>query len=71
MPLIADRRAGNHLAHFSRRLGEGIAAIINEEIHVVEPVPVPLFSTPVVTILVLAMILAAAVIMKRTAINKA
>jgi hypothetical protein len=42
-----------------------------QEIHVVEPVPVPLFSTPVVTILVLAMILAAAVIMKRTAISKA
>ena len=40
-------------------------------IHVVEPVPVPLFTTPVVTILVLAMILAAAVIMKRTAISKA
>jgi hypothetical protein len=38
-------------------------------IHVVEPVPVPLFTTPVVTILVLAMILAAAVIMKRTAIK--
>jgi len=42
-----------------------------QEIHVVEPVPVPLFTTPVVTILVLAMILAAAVIMKRTAISKA
>jgi hypothetical protein len=40
-------------------------------IHVIEPVPVPLFTTPVVTILVLAMILAAAVIMKRTAISKA
>jgi hypothetical protein len=40
-------------------------------IHVVEPVPVPLFTAPVVTILVLAMILAAAVIMKRTAISKA
>jgi hypothetical protein len=40
-------------------------------VHVVEPVPVPLFTTPVVTILVLAMILAAAVIMKRTAISKA
>jgi hypothetical protein len=38
-------------------------------IHVVEPVPVPLFTTLVVTILVLAMILAAAVIMKRTAIK--
>jgi hypothetical protein len=40
-------------------------------VHVVEPVPVPLFTAPVVTILVLAMILAAAVIMKRTAISKA
>jgi hypothetical protein len=40
-------------------------------VHIVEPVPVPLFTTPVVTILVLAMILAAAVIMKRTAISRA
>lgn len=40
-------------------------------VHIVEPVDVPLFSTPVVTILVLAMILAAAVIMKRTAASKA
>jgi hypothetical protein len=40
-------------------------------IHVVEPVPVPLFSAPVVTILVLAMILAAAVIMKRRATSRA
>lgn len=40
-------------------------------IHVVEPVPVPLFTAPVVTILVLAMILAAAVIMKRHAVSKA
>jgi hypothetical protein len=40
-------------------------------VHIVEPVPVPLFTTPVVTILVLAMILAAAVIMKRTAVSKA
>jgi hypothetical protein len=39
-------------------------------IHVVEPVPVPLFTAPVVTILVLAMILAAAVIMKRHAVSK-
>ena len=35
-------------------------------IHVVTPVPVPLFTAPIVTILVLVMILAAAVIMKRT-----
>jgi hypothetical protein len=40
-------------------------------IHVVEPVPVPLFSAPVVTILVLAMILAAAVFMKRRAVSRA
>jgi hypothetical protein len=40
-------------------------------IHVVTPVPVPLFTAPVVTILVLAMILAAAVIMKRHAVSKA
>lgn len=42
-----------------------------QEVHVVEPVPVPLFTAPVVTILVLAMILAAAVIMKRHAVSKA
>lgn len=40
-------------------------------VHIVEPIDVPLFSTPVITILVLAMILAAAVIMKRTAASKA
>ncbi|MBU8923057.1 MAG: hypothetical protein KOO63_14660 [Bacteroidales bacterium] len=34
-------------------------------IHVVEPVPVPLFGTPVVVILVIAMILTAAIIMKK------
>jgi hypothetical protein len=42
-----------------------------QAIHVVEPIPVPLFTAPVVTILVLAMILAAAVIMKRHAVSKA
>lgn len=42
-----------------------------QEIHVVTPVPVPLMTAPVVTILVLAMILAAAVIMKRHAVSKA
>jgi hypothetical protein len=42
-----------------------------QAIHVIEPVPVPLFTAPVVTILVLAMILAAAVIMKRHAVSKA
>jgi hypothetical protein len=40
-------------------------------IEVIDPVPVPLFTAPVVTILVLAMILAAAVIMKRYAVGKA
>jgi hypothetical protein len=40
-------------------------------IHVVEPEAVPLFTRPVVTILVLAMILAAAVIMRRRALSKA
>jgi hypothetical protein len=39
--------------------------------HVVEPTEVPLFTTPVVTILVLAMILAAAVIMRKRATSKA
>ncbi|HER43177.1 MAG TPA: hypothetical protein ENO08_01810 [Candidatus Eisenbacteria bacterium] len=42
-----------------------------QAVHVVEPIPVPLFTAPVVTILVLAMILAAAVIMKRHAVSKA
>lgn len=42
-----------------------------QAIHIIEPVPVPLFTAPVVTILVLAMILAAAVIMKRHAVSKA
>lgn len=40
-------------------------------IHVVEPVPVPLFTVPVVTILVLALILAAAVFMRRRAVSRA
>jgi len=40
-------------------------------VHVVEPVPVPLFTTPVVTILAIAMILAAAVFMRRRAASKA
>jgi hypothetical protein len=40
-------------------------------IHVVEPVQVPLFTAPVVTILVLAMILAAAVIMRKRAASRA
>jgi hypothetical protein len=34
-------------------------------------VPVPLFTAPVVTILVLAMILAGAIIMKRSAASRA
>jgi hypothetical protein len=40
-------------------------------IHVINPEPVPLFTAPVVTILVLAMILAAAVIMRRRAVSRA
>ena len=41
-----------------------------QAIHVVEPVPVPLFSAPVITLLVLAMIAAAAIVMKRSAVNR-
>lgn len=51
--------------------GEAIYDTCVQVVHVVEPLDVPLFSTPVITILVLAMILAAAVIMRRTAANKA
>jgi hypothetical protein len=40
-------------------------------IHIVESEPVPLFTAPVVTILVLAMILAAAVFMRRRAASRA
>lgn len=40
-------------------------------VHVVEPEPVPLFTVPVVTILVLALILAAAVFMRRRAAARA
>jgi hypothetical protein len=40
-------------------------------IHVVSPEPVPLFTVPVVTILVLALILAAAVFMRRRAVSRA
>jgi hypothetical protein len=40
-------------------------------VHVVTPVPVPLFTTPVVTVLVLAMILAAAVFMRKRAASRA
>ncbi len=40
-------------------------------IHVITPESVPLFSTPVLTILVLAMLLSAAVFMRRRAANKA
>lgn len=42
-----------------------------QRIHVVEPSPVPLFTVPVVTILVLALILAAAVFMRRRAVSRA
>lgn len=40
-------------------------------IHIIEPIPVPLFTVPVVTILVLALILAAAVFMRRRAVSRA
>jgi hypothetical protein len=40
-------------------------------VHVVSPEPVPLFTVPVVTILVLALILAAAVFMRRRAVSRA
>jgi hypothetical protein len=40
-------------------------------VEVVTPIPVPLFTTPVVTILVLAMILAAAVFMRKRAASRA
>jgi hypothetical protein len=40
-------------------------------IHVISPQPVPLFTAPVVTILVLALILAAAVFMRRRAVSRA
>jgi hypothetical protein len=40
-------------------------------IHVVEPSSVPLFTVPVVTILVLALILAVAIFMRRRAVNRA
>jgi len=42
-----------------------------QRIHVITPEPVPLFTVPVVTILVLALILAAAVFMRRRAVSKA
>ena len=42
-----------------------------QRVHVVEPQPVPLFTVPVVTMLVLALILAAAVFMRRRAAARA
>ena len=45
--------------------GEIIYDTCVQVVHIVEPVDVPLFSTPVITILVLAMILAAAVTMRK------
>jgi hypothetical protein len=42
-----------------------------QAVHVVEPVPVPIFSTPVIVILVLAAITAAAAVMKRSAAGRA
>ena len=49
----------------------GIYDTCVQAIVIVEPVPVPLFTRPVVTIMVLAMILAAAVVMKRRATSVA
>jgi len=42
-----------------------------QAIHIVEPIEVPLFTTPVVTILILAMILAAAVFLRRRSMDGA
>jgi len=42
-----------------------------QKVHIIEPRVVPLFTVPVVTILVLALILAAAVFMRRRAVNRA
>jgi C1A family cysteine protease len=41
-----------------------------QAIHVIEPVPVPVFSAPVVTLLVLAMLAAAAIVMKRVTVDR-
>jgi hypothetical protein len=49
----------------------GIYDTCVQVIHVIQPLPVPLFTTPVVTIMVLAMVLAAAVIMRRRVTSKA
>lgn len=49
----------------------GIYDTCVQVIHVILPLPVPLFTTPVVTIMVLAMVLAAAVIMRRRVTSKA
>ena len=49
----------------------GIYDTCVQAIVVVEAVPVPLFTRPVVTIMVLAMILAAAVVMRRRATSVA
>jgi hypothetical protein len=42
-----------------------------QRVHVIAPLSVPLFTAPVVTILVLALILAAAVFMRRRAVSRA
>ncbi len=49
----------------------GIYDTCVQVIHVIQPLPVPLFTTPVVTIMVLAMVLAAAVIMRRRVTSRA
>ncbi|HUV35874.1 MAG TPA: hypothetical protein VMX58_02935, partial [Patescibacteria group bacterium] len=40
-------------------------------IHVVEPVPVPLFTTPVLVVVALAMVCTAAIILRRRVANRA
>lgn len=49
----------------------GIYDTCVQVIHVITPLEVPLFTTPVITIMVLAMILAAAVILRRRVASKA
>ena len=41
-----------------------------QEIHVVEPIPVPIFTAPVIVLLVLAMITAAAIVLRRSVANR-
>jgi hypothetical protein len=59
------------LTIYAWNMGESIKDTCVQIVHVREPVDVPLFTAPVVTIMVLAMILAAAVFMRRRAASKA